>query len=531
MQLEALIVPLLLDSTKYVTGLKTAGTQTASGAAGMKSQLSALGLGGVASFLSISGAIIGTVAALKAAYDETMKYGDSVRALSMLNGTSAEETSRLIQLSDDYKLSTSNLDMASRFLAKQGLSLTTEGLAQLSDQYLALNTDAEKTAFLMKNFGARGGTAFVEMMRQGGDAIRAETAAISPNLIMTQKMLDKMRELQRQTDNVEDAMTGLKLQIGMAFIPVWLKLVTAVSQAISIFDNLTEAQLQQMHGFQKFAAWYFGGGLIGSIKRHIEANRDLADTTDETTQANQDYIPTVEEVAAAEQALSDARQEQYTNVSTLAQDLTTSTDELRAAEKDLYDYTLAHPLDKKGIQDRQTAVDKLKQAQQDMVDQWLLNVMTTMLTADGEMSDADYNFLLDFQENTGQIDASGRARAESLWATARSMTAANRSIPDEVVNVTTIYTSVYGGGGSNTYGQPNMQAEGGDWMVTKPTVFIAGEAGPERATFTPMGEDATAGGGQNVTVVLEYKPMISLADRAEAERVLLPIILNGLRSQ
>lgn len=30
------------------------------------------------------------------------------------------------------------------------------------------------------------------------------------------------------------------------------------------------------------------------------------------------------------------------------------------------------------------------------------------------------------------------------------------------------------------------QAGGGDWLVTKPTLFLAGEAGPERATFTPM---------------------------------------------
>jgi hypothetical protein len=34
------------------------------------------------------------------------------------------------------------------------------------------------------------------------------------------------------------------------------------------------------------------------------------------------------------------------------------------------------------------------------------------------------------------------------------------------------------------------QAAGGDYMVSTPTVFIAGEAGPERATFTPMGSSA-----------------------------------------
>ena len=33
------------------------------------------------------------------------------------------------------------------------------------------------------------------------------------------------------------------------------------------------------------------------------------------------------------------------------------------------------------------------------------------------------------------------------------------------------------------------QAFGGDYMVTKPTMFLAGESGPERATFTPIGSD------------------------------------------
>jgi hypothetical protein len=33
---------------------------------------------------------------------------------------------------------------------------------------------------------------------------------------------------------------------------------------------------------------------------------------------------------------------------------------------------------------------------------------------------------------------------------------------------------------------PIRQAGGGDWLVTRPTLFMAGEAGPERATFTPQ---------------------------------------------
>ena len=45
------------------------------------------------------------------------------------------------------------------------------------------------------------------------------------------------------------------------------------------------------------------------------------------------------------------------------------------------------------------------------------------------------------------------------------------------------------------------QASGGDYLVSKPTLFLAGEAGTERATFTPAGR--SSGGSTNVTVVVQ----------------------------
>ncbi len=49
---------------------------------------------------------------------------------------------------------------------------------------------------------------------------------------------------------------------------------------------------------------------------------------------------------------------------------------------------------------------------------------------------------------------------------------------------------------------PYPQAAGGDWLVTRPTVFIAGERGPERATFTPVGQGG-GGGRQLLPVKIE----------------------------
>lgn len=40
--------------------------------------------------------------------------------------------------------------------------------------------------------------------------------------------------------------------------------------------------------------------------------------------------------------------------------------------------------------------------------------------------------------------------------------------------------------------EPIPMANGGDFMVRKPTLFLAGEAGPERATFTPLGKGGSS---------------------------------------
>lgn len=43
-----------------------------------------------------------------------------------------------------------------------------------------------------------------------------------------------------------------------------------------------------------------------------------------------------------------------------------------------------------------------------------------------------------------------------------------------------------------------MNANGGDWLVTKPTLFVAGEAGWERALFEPVGGSRKGARGGSV---------------------------------
>ena len=54
-------------------------------------------------------------------------------------------------------------------------------------------------------------------------------------------------------------------------------------------------------------------------------------------------------------------------------------------------------------------------------------------------------------------------------------------------------------------------ADGGDFLVTRPTLFLAGEAGTERATFTPLGKEPQGAG--NVYNFYGYNNPTAIAQR------------------
>ena len=78
-------------------------------------------------------------------------------------------------------------------------------------------------------------------------------------------------------------------------------------------------------------------------------------------------------------------------------------------------------------------------------------------------------------------------------------------------------------GGLNAEGLPmdyaGAQAAGGDYWVTRPTLFLAGEAGPERATFRP------GGGGSSQPIVIT---VISTLDGREVARNQVRYLPNQL---
>jgi len=108
--------------------------------------------------------------------------------------------------------------------------------------------------------------------------------------------------------------------------------------------------------------------------------------------------------------------------------------------------------------------------------------------------------------NIASFGAAGAAAAASAitagiaTATAMGMAgAAGRSVEVSVQSPLGSSGPAFGG----------AQANGGDYLVTRPTLFLAGEAGPERATFSPVGG---GGGGGGINIEINYPQMGGQSD-------------------
>jgi hypothetical protein len=196
------------------------------------------GMGQMAAAMGITATIAGTtIGVIKESYDAYAKLSESVRDLALVSGTSAEESSRFIQVLDDFQLSAQDATSAARFLAKNGLSPTIETLAKLSDEFRAIKDPAEAMVFVQENLG-RGGAKWVNVLNQGSAALIANSKAIEGNLILNDQQI-KMYEVGRLAiDRYVDKLEGFKVSLGSSVGNV-LAFVDAAIRANEIMNEST----------------------------------------------------------------------------------------------------------------------------------------------------------------------------------------------------------------------------------------------------------------------------------------------------
>jgi hypothetical protein len=161
---------------------------------------------------------------LAEAVNQTVKYAAAVQSLSAISGASVEETSRFIQVLDDYGLTAQDAETATRALTKNGLAPTTETLAQLSDEYLKINNVQEKNEFILKNLG-RAGFEWVNVLNMGSASIREQSAAVEGSLVLSDEAVRSAREYALAVDSLDDRFMAFKITLGQGLIPVLISLI------------------------------------------------------------------------------------------------------------------------------------------------------------------------------------------------------------------------------------------------------------------------------------------------------------------
>lgn len=179
-------------------------------------------------FKSLTGITLGAGAALAGigaaakfigdAVNETVEYATEIDNTARLLGLTTEETSRLVQASDDLFISQEKLSSGLQAATRQGIDVSIDGLKKLSDQYLALPAGIERSEFVLKTFG-RSGAEMGKLMEVGADGIDAATAAIADNMIITQKSMADIMNYKRSVDNLNDSWQGVKYTVGSTVIP------------------------------------------------------------------------------------------------------------------------------------------------------------------------------------------------------------------------------------------------------------------------------------------------------------------------
>ena len=205
----------------------------------------------------------------KAAFDATigaqLEYANAVRQLSNVNGESAESTSRLIQVMDDFGISSDKLLTSVRAMTSEGKTLTVETLAAMADEYGKLGSQQEKNEYITKNLG-RAGLEYAEVLEKGGDAIRKMNDEVDESLVLNEKNVNDARRLEVAWDTFKDTLQGVGSSISNQLMPILDELVNSWTWALTVAQKFSEAA---KNGTVDSTNWF---NVLRDTAHEIDAN-------------------------------------------------------------------------------------------------------------------------------------------------------------------------------------------------------------------------------------------------------------------
>lgn len=473
------------------------------------------GLVSVKSAIMNTAAIAGTLVAagytLNKMFDATAGFvvdaADKVRRFSDATGVSAEDTSKLIEILGDAKISYDQLEKA---VAKNGKTFdySIEGIAKMSDEYLQLANSNEQAAFMQERFGKQW-ISFVPVMKQGGKEIREAANAVDDSLVLTQKAVDQAREYEIAVENLSDAWVAVKMTIGQEVLPIATQLLNNHRDHIRALEIMEEQGLSTYHAMSQ-VGYPAALALAQAEREAADAAMIQGDALDENTASAEENAEALKLVSDANKGLIDlvgkmqsAEESFGEKYDAISADMSLSDDERK---RKLIELAAEHDLATKKI---------------------ILGLLEQRLAQDG-LTTNELNYLLKKGQAWGIYSDTVIAEAQAAIKEVDGMTAEINAIPTKKTFTLTIQQ--LGGYSLGTLGYQNIahpgRAAGGP--VSAGRMYTVGERGPElfvpgqSGTIVPNGGSA----GAQVIIQLAYSPMISTASRADVERI-MPLIEEG----
>jgi hypothetical protein len=277
-------------------------------------------VGGLTDGMNALGIAIPTTAigALGAAVVATGKYvSDAIKDVSAYNRTikllsdnlslTAEETSRVVQVGDDFGISIDQMRTSLQFAAKNGFAPSIENLANLADHLKTINDPTQRAAELTKIFG-RSWSELTPLLNAGGDAIRDGSAAIADGMIATDAAIAKSEELRVAQDNLGDSLQAIKNTVGNASTPALTQLTNSSNQWLTAVTMVNDAYKKNLITLDEFivlmAELTTGDKYAASIIEELSVSLgEQKDATDAINQADEKrYVITAKLTAAYELA-------------------------------------------------------------------------------------------------------------------------------------------------------------------------------------------------------------------------------------
>jgi hypothetical protein len=368
---------------------------------------------------------------------EFVNYAEQVKNMSRAIGASAEETSRIIQVADDVRISYDSLKIAMKEAQKDGIEPNIEGLAKLADKYVALSSPIAKQKLLLDTFG-KSGLEMGKLMEKGGDGIRSMSGAISDNLIMTDKGIKASDDYQRSLDDLTDAAKGVQVEIGSMVVPAmnsFMRVVLADIQGVSVLRDVLTGDKSLVEAAKEWAdivndnSFEIFGLQVGKARGAVEelppaleetgqsfdaqtaavkaaddALNNYRDALDAVSQANQDAESFIQNYADSQQDYAESHAEAVSNMAKAQSELSDA-----MKDGDSKDVDAA----KDGLLEAGKAIQDLEATWHESTQKMQYDMMLAKVSVDG-LTDAEFKATQDKAVQMGIRTQADADQAKSM---------------------------------------------------------------------------------------------------------------------